>query len=115
GIIPGLMLAIIFLLYILARVALKPSIAPAVTQTALLPWPTRLAAVLRAVPFLAIIVAILGLILFGIATPTEAAALGCVVAAVVCSLFASLRLNTLVEAIRSTAWTTSMIMIIMVC
>src|SRR5690606_37196237 len=53
--------------------------------------------------------------LAGVATPTEAAAVGCVVALIICSLFATLNLGKLAEALSSTARTTSMIMIIMVC
>ncbi len=115
GIVPGILLALAFFTYVIIRVKINPKLAPPLNETSTLPWSQRSRLVLKAIPFLAIIVAILGLIISGIATPTEAAALGCVVAAVVCSLFATLRLNTLIEALRSTAWTTCMIMIIMVC
>lgn len=115
GIVPGLLLASVFFIYVVIRVKLNPKLAPAQADTVALPWPQRIKLVLQAVPFLGIIAGILWLILAGVATPTEAAALGCVIAAVVCSLFATLRLSTLIEAVRSTAWTTCMIMIIMVC
>lgn len=115
GIVPGILLALVFFAYVIIRVKLNPSLAPAITDAAAVPRSRRLALTMRAVPFLGIIVVILGLILAGMATPTEAAALGCVVAAVICGLFANLRLSTLIEALRSTAWTTCMIMIIMVC
>ena len=69
---------------------------------------------LRAVPFLLIIITILGMILAGVATPTEAAAMGCIVAVIICSIFAKLDLKALYEAVRSTAWITGMIMVIMV-
>lgn len=115
GIIPGLFLALTFFVYIIVRVRLNPELAPPLTQGSAQPWSQRLRLTLRAVPFLGIIVAILGLILAGVATPTEAAALGCVIAVVLCAIFAELRLGTLVQILRSTAWTTGMIMIIMVC
>lgn len=115
GIVPGILLAFVFFGYVIIRVRLNPSLAPELTEASSLPWPQRIRLVLKALPFLGIIVAILGLILGGIATPTEAAALGCVVAAIICSLFATLRFETLVQAVRSTAWTTCMIMIIMAC
>jgi tripartite ATP-independent transporter DctM subunit len=113
GILPGLILAGAFLLYAVIRGILNPSVAP-VSDRAALPWRVRGRTALKAAPFLLIIVTILGLILGGIATPTEAAASGCVAAAVICAIFGNLRLGSLVEALRSTASITAMIMIIMV-
>ncbi len=115
GILPGLLLALTFFVYIVIRVKLNPKLAPAVIESASLSPQERIRLLLRALPFLTIIATILVLIISGIATPTEAAAMGCVVAMITCSMFASLRWPTLVQALRSTAWTTSMIMIIMVC
>jgi tripartite ATP-independent transporter DctM subunit len=115
GILPGLLLALVFFIYIVIRVKLNPSLAPAVIESSSLSAQERIRLLLRAVPFLAIIATILVLIISGVATPTEAAAMGCVVAMITCSLFASLRWSTLIQALRSTAWTTGMIMIIMVC
>lgn len=114
GILPGILLAGAFLLYAVIRGLLNPEVAPLSERTRL-PWRQRGATALRALPFMLIIVTILGLILGGIATPTEAAASGCVAAAVICAIFGNLRLGSLVEALRSTAWITAMIMIIMVC
>lgn len=113
GILPGLLLAGAFLLYAVVRGWLDPAVAP-LSDRAALPWRTRGRTVLKAAPFLLIIVTILGLILGGVATPTEAAAAGCVAAVVICAIFGELRLPTLIEALRSTAWVTAMIMIIMV-
>lgn len=113
GILPGILLAGAFFLYAVVRGWLNPAVAP-LSDRAALPWRTRAVTVVRALPFLLIIVTILGLILGGVATPTEAAAAGCVAAVVICSIFGELRLPTLVEALRSTAWITAMIMIIMV-
>jgi len=115
GIVPGLILGVVFFGYVVLRVKLDPSLAPPSTTDAHLPAPVRLGMVLKALPFVLIIVAIMGLIIAGVATPTEAAAVGCVVALIICSLFATLNLGKLAEALRSTARTTSMIMIIMVC
>ncbi|MCE8042376.1 TRAP transporter large permease [Halomonas daqingensis] len=113
GILPGLLLATAFFLYVVIRGWLNPSLAP-VSQQAKLPWRERAMLFLRAVPFLLIIITILGMILAGVATPTEAAAMGCIVAVIICSIFAKLDLKALYEAVRSTAWITGMIMVIMV-
>ncbi len=115
GVVPGLVLGFVFFVYVVVRIRLNPSLAPVSTDATGLPWSTRIGLVLRAVPFTGIIVAIMGLIMSGVATPTEAAAVGCVVAAALCFFFASLNTKKLLEALKATAWTTSMIMVIMVC
>lgn len=114
GILPGILLATAFLLYTMIRGYLNPSLAP-LSDSAGRTWAERGRTALRATPFLLIIVTILGLILGGVATPTEAAASGCVAAAIICAIFGNLRIPSLVEALRSTAQITAMIMIIMVC
>lgn len=113
GIVPGLILAAVFFAYVVLRGRIDPSLAP-VSARSELPWRQRAGLALKASPFLLIIVTILGLILGGVATPTEAAAAGCVTAAVVCALFSELTWHKLMEALRSTAFITAMIMIIMV-
>ncbi|WP_043532081.1 TRAP transporter large permease [Litchfieldella xinjiangensis] len=113
GVLPGLLLAFAFFLYVVIRGWLNPSLAP-VSQQTTLPWRERAVLLLRAVPFLLIIVTILGLILAGVATPTESAAMGCIVASIICAIFAKLDFKALIEAVRSTAMITGMIMVIMV-
>lgn len=113
GIIPGLILALCFFLYVVVRGWLDPSLAP-VSEDTKLPARERFVLVLKASPFLLIIATILGLILAGIATPTESAAMGCVAALIVAMIHRKLTLTTLIEALRSTAWITAMIMVIMV-
>ncbi len=77
ALIPGLMLFGLYLVYILLRALLQPSVAPVMRREAGEPVdPARIAAVL--VPPIALIIAVLGSILGGIATPTEAAAVGAV-------------------------------------
>lgn len=115
GILPGILLAAALFGYVIIRVKLNPELAPPLHEGTAFTRAERFRLVARALPFLAIIVAILAIIIAGVATPTEAAAVGCVVAVVVCSLFATLRWSTMKQALRSTASTTSMIMIIMVC
>jgi tripartite ATP-independent transporter DctM subunit len=113
GIIPGLILSLSFFLYIVVRGWLNPALAP-VSEDAGLPARQRLMLALKASPFLVIIATILGLILGGIATPTESAAMGCIAAILVAAAHRKLTLKALVEAFRSTASITAMIMIIMV-
>jgi tripartite ATP-independent transporter DctM subunit len=86
GIIPGLMMMIAFLAYIMIRCKINPSLAPLETATQTYSWSERIGPVLRYVlPLMLIFVAVVGSILGGIATPTEAAAIG-VIASLVAGL-----------------------------
>lgn len=113
GIVPGLLLAGAFFAYVVIRGRINPSLAP-LSPRADLPTMDRLKLVMRALPFLLIIISILGFILAGIATPTEAAAVGCITAVIICSVFGNLTFGKLVECVRSTAGITTVITIIMV-
>jgi tripartite ATP-independent transporter DctM subunit len=114
GIVPGLILAGMFLAYVVIRTRINPSLAPISDDTSL-PLKQRMALVVKALPFILIIGVILGFILAGIATPTESAAMGCVAAIVVCAMFGNLNWPTIRDSLRSTASISGMIMIIMAC
>lgn len=76
GMIPGLILSSLFIIYILIRSLLQPNLAPALPPEMRASWGQKLVS-LRAVILPAIlIVAVLGSILAGMATPSEAAAIG---------------------------------------
>lgn len=76
ALVPGLMLVGIYIVYLLAKAWLQPASAPALEQVGERPSPRKiLGAVL---PPILLIVAVLGSILGGIATPTEAASVGAV-------------------------------------
>ncbi|EKF43813.1 TRAP dicarboxylate transporter [Nitratireductor indicus C115] len=113
GILPGILLALAFFVYVVIRGRINPALAPVSARSGL-PARERLALVTRALPFLLIIASILGFILAGIATPTEAAAVGCVTAAIICAIFGNLTWAKFVECVRSTAGITTVITIIMV-
>jgi tripartite ATP-independent transporter DctM subunit len=85
ALVPGLLLVGLYLAYVLLLAALKPELAPAPAGAAGQPiaW-GRVFRVL--VPPMALIVAVLGSILGGIATPTEAAAVGAMGALVMSGL-----------------------------
>ncbi|MCC0039597.1 MAG: TRAP transporter large permease subunit [Brucellaceae bacterium] len=76
ALLPGLLLVAVYIVYVLARAFLVPGDAPPLTQGVARP---SLAEIGRAiVPPIMLIVAVLGAILGGIATPTEAASVGAV-------------------------------------
>ena len=89
GVVPGIVLTLMFMIYIAIHAVIKPSIAP-VEQG---PKSAReaIAAFADVLPFLLLILMIFGGIYFGVFTPTEAAALGCVFAAIIGFVMGDLR------------------------
>ncbi|TVQ54300.1 MAG: TRAP transporter large permease subunit [Rhodobacteraceae bacterium] len=73
---PGLLLVAVYVVYMLARAALFPADAPAMREAPDHPSPLRIAAVI--LPPILLILAVLGSILGGVATPSESAAVGAV-------------------------------------
>ena len=73
GVLPGLMMAALFMVYIEIMVRRQPSLAP---QEPRMPWGETLRATMAVWPILVLILAVLGSLFAGIATPTESAAVG---------------------------------------
>lgn len=79
ALVPGLMLVGLYMAYIIAVAIIRPSAAPAFTREEIGDRRTLFKEAVRALlPPLALMVAVLGSILGGIATPTEAAAIGAI-------------------------------------
>jgi tripartite ATP-independent transporter DctM subunit len=76
GVVPGLLLASLYIGYIVLRATLNPAIAPRPEEIEDITWGMRIAALKSLVLPMLIIVGVLGTIYMGIATPTEAAAVG---------------------------------------
>lgn len=78
GVVPGLILALMYAVLIYARAKLDPEAAPAY-DIEFVPWGQRMLLFARDVlPMVSIVVAVICLIMFGISTPSEAAAFGSV-------------------------------------
>ncbi|SDI20823.1 TRAP transporter large permease [Alloyangia pacifica] len=97
GILPGLMIGLMFMGYILVKALRHPQIAP--RDESGLPLRDILRGFSQVWPLLILIVAVIGSIIGGIATPTEAAGLGVVLAAVISFLWGDLTLRKLLNAI----------------
>jgi len=76
GIIPGLMMATFYAVYIVTRCALKPSLAPSYKVVSISLIKKIELTVRDLVPIAIIIFLVIGVILLGVATPSEAAAMG---------------------------------------
>ena len=76
GVVPGLLLASLYIAYIVIRTLLQPGLAPTGATAEGIDWPMRLRALEALIIPSLIIFGVLGSIYLGIATPTEAAAVG---------------------------------------
>jgi tripartite ATP-independent transporter DctM subunit len=116
AIVPGLLLVVLYLAYIGGLTVLRPAAVPAMPAEEREPDRRRL--MLRAlkvlVPPLLLIVAVLGSILAGVATPTEAASVGAVGALLLAALQRRLSLETLRGVMRSTTRVTAMVFLILI-
>ncbi|ATI41776.1 C4-dicarboxylate ABC transporter permease [Pacificitalea manganoxidans] len=110
GILPGLLLALCFVGYVIIRAKLTPSVVGAVEpieRRAL--WALRLSGLPRLLPFLVLILAVLGSMYGGIASPTEAAAFAVFATVVIMAFEKSLSVRTLRDAAIGTSRTVSML------
>jgi len=116
--IPGLMLAAIYALYILALGVLRPGSMPPVpaAERALISTRALWAKLAQVVaPPLGLVVAVLGSIIGGVAAPTEAASMGALGAILVTALGGRFGWRVLKETVQQTARITAMMMFILMC
>ncbi|MET0066621.1 MAG: TRAP transporter large permease subunit [Candidatus Thiodiazotropha sp.] len=112
---PGLMLVLLYLLYIVLIALLRPQRVPAIPSEARGETRELWGKVLKVlVPPLLLIVAVLGSILGGLATPTEAASVGAVGAMLLALSQGRLNLKTLKEVVTGTTQVTSMVFLIFI-
>jgi tripartite ATP-independent transporter DctM subunit len=117
ALIPGLMLAGSYALYVLGVAWFKPEAAPALPlEVRSIDGKTLLRKVIKAVlPPLILIFAVLGSIFFGIATPTEAGAVGAVGACILAALNRRLNWNLIHDSAHATATVTALVVMILFC
>ncbi|HSO82508.1 TRAP transporter large permease subunit, partial [Thiocapsa sp.] len=116
ALVPGLMLVGFYILYIVGVAVFRPEAVPAMPREdrlvdgAALAW--RVISVL--IPPLFLVVAVLGSILGGFATPTEAASVGAVGALILAAARGRLTVSTLREVVLQTTMVTSMVFLIFI-
>jgi tripartite ATP-independent transporter DctM subunit len=116
AIIPGLVLVAMYITYLIAVAAFKPNAVPAIPVEERAPNSRRLLGQVVQVllPPLFLILAVLGSILGGLATPTEAASVGAVGACCLAWQRRRLTRSTLIEVMRQTTMVTSMVFLIFI-
>ena len=112
GILPGLLLAGIYSSYIIYRGIRNPEIAPRTQES--YSWKERLVGLKDITPVLVLILMVLGSIYGGIATPTEAAALGVFGATIFAYINRRMNKKILFECLIGAVKTNAMIMLIVV-
>ena len=110
GLIPGVTMMILLMLSIVVQVKLNPSLIPKPVRFT---WSQRLTAVLEVLPFVAVIVGVLGAIFGGFMTPTEAAALGAFLSLVLTMTYRRLTLKVIKQSLMETVKVTSFSLFIM--
>ncbi len=113
ALIPGLILVLLYATYLLSRALYQPKSAPA-SSGEIDPGPLFVALSKGLAPPLFLITAVLGSILLGYATPTEAAAVGAMGALILAILYRALKRKILQEIMRATLLTTSMVFFILI-
>lgn len=109
GILPGLIMALLFIIAIALACIIKPEWGGKKISAT---WSARFASLVHLVPPLAIFLLVVGSIYAGVATPTEAAALGVVGALILAAFSKRLTLRMLRETFEGTMKSTAMIMLI---
>lgn len=98
GIIPGMMMALLFMAFILIQAKRKPHLFPSESSTGT--TKQVVIGLLRLWPIIGLVLSVLGTIYLGIATPTEAAGLGVIASIVVGGMWGNLNLRKLAIAAR---------------
>lgn len=118
AVVPGLVLAALYCVYVVALGWLRPDMVPAVPKAERDAMPRRelwLKFFKVVIPPLALVLAVLGSIIGGIAAPTEAASMGGLGAILVATIGGRMSFAVLKDTVRATTRITAMVMFILVC
>lgn len=108
---PGLLLAGLYMVYVLVRCWLNPALAPKLPREQTeVPWLKVWWALLTSFfPLTILIMSVLGAIFFGLATPTEAAAIGSLGSLILAAAYRALSFGKVKESVILTARTSAMV------
>jgi tripartite ATP-independent transporter DctM subunit len=111
ALIPGFMLASFYMLYVIGRAVLNPALCPKLPKEQTdVPFGEVVRALATSfLPLALLIVSVLGAILFGLATPSEAAAAGALASLILAGAYGALNFQMLKESVFLTARATAMV------
>ncbi len=112
GVVPGLILSVAFVVYIIARVSADPALAPATPIDKLSGWARFDPLVRYVLPLVSIFVVVVGAMSGGIATPTESAALGALATMALAAVYGALSFAAVAKALHGTIAISGMILFI---
>ena len=117
AIFPGLLLAGLYFFYILIRCQIRPEIGPPISREEAASWSTAqkwIMTLKSLIPPLALILAVMGTILAGVATPTEAAGMGAAGAAILAIFNRKFTWEVIKSSCFATLKTTAMVMMLFI-
>ncbi len=114
GIMPGLLLAVVFIAYIVLRVSFNPSLAPVGDETKYSGWERYRMFFIYVLPLISIFAVVIGSMTGGIATPTESAAVGAFATLIFAVVYRALTLKILIDSFRNTLIVSAMVLFIVV-
>lgn len=112
GVVPGLLLSLLFVGYIILKAWRNPHMAPSFETRQLRGWERWRPVVIYVTPLVGIFLVVVLAMTRGWATPTESAAIGALATVVVCALYRSLTLENLGQSLLGTAAVSGMILFI---
>jgi tripartite ATP-independent transporter DctM subunit len=112
GVVPGLILSVAFVGYIVARVLINPKLAPASPIEERHGWAKYELLVLYVIPLISIFVVVIGAMSGGLATPTESAALGAIATMALAAAYRVLTVKALATSLKGTVMISAMILFI---
>jgi tripartite ATP-independent transporter DctM subunit len=112
GVVPGLILSVAFVGYIVTRVLINPKLAPASPIEERHGWAKYELLVLYVIPLISIFVVVIGAMSGGLATPTESAALGAIATMALAAAYRVLTVKALATALNGTVMISAMILFI---
>ncbi len=112
GIVPGLMLSVAFVAYIIVRAKLTPSLAPPTPVEHRSAWDSWKLLLLYVVPLVGIFAVVVGAMSAGVATPTESAALGAFATIAMALAYRAMTLEALMKSLKGTTAISGMILFI---
>jgi len=110
GIIPGVILASFFVLCIIVWAKVSPDIAGVGRPVG---WGEKFRSSIKIIPVILLAIFLLAIIYLGVATPAEAAALGCLFSLALCIVYGKLQWKMLLEGVRRTVATSGFLLLLM--